>query len=306
MTTDRRDALIAAWLDDGPARLEPDDRRAIALLAERTAQRRGIVAQWEGRLPRWLGLRMPLAFAGATTVIVVALALVGPSLIATAPSESPATPSASSAPTDVAWDPTRWDGQPYPAPLRVEPTGGAPTVTTSPLTPAFGRSYDDGPEDEAPAKELVADLLGVTVRLGCWRNAKTACVGFQVPDSVSMPADPAASWAAYGLVIDVDGDGIGDIRVGFDNRVVGDTQMWRTDLRTGVTEVAPPGVGEDAWMDVTAPGPVNEAPHIFMTQSLTIPEFHFYAWAAVIQDGRVVSMDFAPDSGWIDGRPALP
>ena len=27
---------------------------------------------------------------------------------------------------------------------------------------------------------------------------------------------------------------------------------------------------------------------------------HFYAWASVIENGRVVATDYAPDSGWLN------
>jgi hypothetical protein len=30
--------------------------------------------------------------------------------------------------------------------------------------------------------------------------------------------------------------------------------------------------------------------------------YRFYAWAALIEDGRVVATDYAPDSGWLDSR----
>ena len=30
------------------------------------------------------------------------------------------------------------------------------------------------------------------------------------------------------------------------------------------------------------------------------PATRFYAWASVIQDGRVVATDYAPDTGWLE------
>ena len=150
-----------------------------------------------------------------------------------------------------------------------------------------------------------------------------------------VPGDP---WIAYGLVFDTDLDGVANVRLGMDRvpaelgvggaRESGDTAVraWRTDLRTGVTEV---GEAVDDVCECTYPGTLAEMGDVFVEvlgASVTPPpetvtyqpmaKFYpvndgnpygfgeipgrFYAWASVIQDGRVVATDYAPDVGWLD------
>lgn len=297
MTVERRlDARIVAWLDEGPTHLVDEDRRALAVLAERTAQRRGIVARLLGARHAPSGTGRPLALAAGTVVLVVTVALIGSSLIAGAPAGSGATPSPTVDPTLPDLDPALWSGRAFPAPMREEPDGGAPSVD-APGSLLGVTSYMDGWDDPVPLAEAMVDLGRVSVSRGCWR-IKSACITFTAATGRSIPADPAESWVAYGLVIDVDGDGRPDHRVGFDNRVPGRIQMWRTDLRTDTTLFAPLGAAEWDKMDVDSPD--GSSGHIYVTQSLTIPMFRFYVWAALIRDGRIVSMDFAPDTGWIE------
>ena len=135
-----------------------------------------------------------------------------------------------------------------------------------------------------------------------------------VPHTVRSGVDPSQQWVAYGLVVDSDGDGVADWRYGIDNEPVGTPgsygssphRWWRTDLHTGRTEWT---LNEASWEgggpfwgnhggqvggfglsfggDVTGGGQQGRVPK------------RFYAWASVIQDGRVVSTDYAPDTGWL-------
>jgi hypothetical protein len=96
-----------------------------------------------------------------------------------------------------------------------------------------------------------------------------------------------------------------------------DFRWWRTDLHTGRTDwqvcyvlvgPAPDGIPPEAGSPrypivMTA---VGEGPdHLRLSfgsdtpagETGTLPK-RFYAWASVIQDGRVVATDYAPDTGW--------
>ena len=50
-------------------------------------------------------------------------------------------------------------------------------------------------------------------------------------DDVPLPMpDPAEPWIAYGVVLDTNGDGAPDVRIGIDNMATGEHRAWRTDL----------------------------------------------------------------------------
>ncbi len=138
--------------------------------------------------------------------------------------------------------------------------------------------------------------------------------------------DPTEQWIAYGLVADDDGDGVADRRFGMDNVPIDATghwlhRTWITDLHTGQTvssdrpdddcENVPEPLCRDAISLVTSfPGRGGEQDGLSAamlrvggetTGGATfggLPE-RFYAWASVIQDGRVVATDYAPDAGWL-------
>ena len=129
---------------------------------------------------------------------------------------------------------------------------------------------------------------------------------------------PTEQWIAYGVVVDDDRDGIPDRRFGIDNiPTTGpgsrEHRAWITDLHTGrtVAAVGPPygDVGGTYW-DTFYPGEwTGLGARLGFggdiagggTRGLRSP---FYAWAAVIVDGQVVATDYAPDTGWLDPRPA--
>ena len=135
---------------------------------------------------------------------------------------------------------------------------------------------------------------------------------------------PVEQWIAYGFVFDIDRDGVPDRRIGIDNAprtVEGQRQGrdWVTDLHTGRTMVSMSDFvgeihdGKDAnpvWMDVEFPDPnaAYEGARFNVWGGATDGGTQgrpFYAWASVIQDGRVVATDYAPDFGWlVSGRHA--
>ncbi len=138
-----------------------------------------------------------------------------------------------------------------------------------------------------------------------------------------VPGDP---WIAYGLVFDMDLDGVADVRLGMD-RVPAEwrstapvalsrcaqtsiIRAWKTDLRTGVTET---GVAGDWICQCGYPGdpdarmkfypgnyPTGDGPTGDGFDGPALIPGRFYVWASEIQDGRVVATDYAPDTGWLE------
>ena len=120
--------------------------------------------------------------------------------------------------------------------------------------------------------------------------------------------DPADQWIAYGLVLDTDADGVPDVRFGIDNipfDLVGQAhRAWRTDLHTGLTTAAvgpPYGHLGDTYFYTFYPGERSLSLARFgLVLRPDEERFRFYAWASMIEDGRVVSTDYAPDHEWLD------
>ena len=124
---------------------------------------------------------------------------------------------------------------------------------------------------------------------------------------------PTEQWFAYGVVVDDDRDGIADRRFGFDN-IPGtapggyDHRAWITDLLTGRTVVADSGVVGETKFDPFFPG---SAPYTTTGAMISFGGAYaggggnpglvdpFYVWASVIENGRVVATDYAPDVGWL-------
>ena len=128
--------------------------------------------------------------------------------------------------------------------------------------------------------------------------------------------DPTEQWIAYGVVFDDDRDGVPDRRVGWENTPRTEAEgwdryeVWITDLHTGrTTHQEGDHVGETY---------VNAAPgrfsfgHDTPTQArngggwigTSLVNRPLYVWASVIQDGRVIATDYAPDVGWLLNPPA--
>lgn len=197
--------------------------------------------------------------------------------------------------------------QDWPAPVRAEPVG-------DPVIVPLAGGYTDPSGDIESFDVPWVDIQSVTAG-----NGK----GSVWVDVVAIPPSPRGESneprIAYGLVFDTDLDGVADVRHGMDripaeltpwgstpgDRVEAaddadwDVRAWRTDLRTGTTES---GNSDSSVCDCFYPDGGDTA-YIYPGQA--IPG-RFYAWASVIQDGRVVATDYAPDSGWLDSTGAIP
>ena len=196
----------------------------------------------------------------------------------------------------------------WPAPVRPEPAGGAP-VLPWPETIAEERGrhqYTDPSGDTGSDCFPWVDIQNVGGP-GQW-----GLLSNQPP-----LVHPSEQWIAYGAVFDVDRDGVPDWRYGMDNMPVDATgerphRVWVTDLHTGRTESAagppygaavgdswyPPGFGGyGVLFNMYGPGRPGQFPK---SDHQRATDVRFYAWASVIQDGRVVATDYAPDAGWLD------
>jgi hypothetical protein len=193
--------------------------------------------------------------------------------------------------TPLVWSPASIE-QDWPAPVRAEPAGDPVII------PFVGNGYLDGRQDIGGEDIPWIDIVDVSPRCG------TPSVCLDLAGDPPGSPDPRDSWIAYGLVFDTDLDGVADVRLGMDGvptEPLGweDTpshtreHAWRTDLRTGVTEYGQ--VGDDSFAD----GGFNDGALVKLYFSPKIPG-RFYAWASVIQDGRVVATDYAPDTGWLE------
>jgi len=197
----------------------------------------------------------------------------------------------------------------WPAPVRPEPAGGG-SVRPMRLT------YLDPKRDNGSEAYPCVDIR--------WVTANTSEVHVKV-DSTQPVVDPADAWIAYGIVTDVDRDGVPDWRYGIDNTPIDaadhgpPTRGWRTNLHTGQTDAGPEH-DEMVWSAYGEGTPMGRAPKsvyprrgsdvgflfggAFETtqgssrwgSELDVP---FYTWASVIVDGVVVATDYAPDTGWL-------
>jgi hypothetical protein len=210
----------------------------------------------------------------------------------------------------------------WPAPIRPEPDGGAivlpillnvvPDAEGCCKIREFGR-YSDPPGDTGSDVLPWADIKAVTF-------CGSACMSIGLAsDSLfgrggPPVVDPIEQWIAHGVVVDDDRDGVPDWRYGIDNMPVHATggdpswvahRRWRTDLHTGRTESV---VGNSPWLPSETmfygePGRLSFGGYAAGVGPFGgVPE-RFYAWASVIQDGRVVSTDYAPDVGWLEPSP---
>jgi hypothetical protein len=193
----------------------------------------------------------------------------------------------------------------WPAPVRTEPAGAA-LVLPWPATIEGGQhQYTDPSGDPGSDCFPWVDIREVRFP-GSWN-----LVSNQPP-----MVQPTEQWIAYGAVFDVDNDGVPDWRYGMDNMPLdakGERphRVWVTDLHSGHTESAagPPygGVigdsfypaGGDFGVRISLWGPGRPG-HLPKSVEELATDVHFYAWASVIQDGRVVATDYAPDAGWLD------
>jgi hypothetical protein len=204
----------------------------------------------------------------------------------------------------LAWTPASLQ-EDWPAPVRAEPAGPPRVVPILCSTVNGAGHYVDPAGDTGSDVLAWADITDVSIPC-------TTYLGLTLVAERPADVDPKEQWIAYGIVADTDRDGVPDWRYGTDNTPVGTPaprpwprRWWRTDLHTGQTEMylgdniaLPSGTmfygGPERFSfggDTTGGGSVNDRPE------------RFYAWASVIQDGRVAATDYAPDVGWFQASP---
>ena len=280
-----------------------------ALATIDTTQQRRVPA----RAPRRALPTGPVAWLATAAAVAVAVGGIG--LVALRLSQAPGidpvspTPTPTLDPATLRWAPDRLEND-WPVPVRSEPPGGAPVLRMELAPDAV---WNEG--DRLWGPFAYADPVGeVAVGAPSWTDIKAVRVTpgiFSVDlagDRRGVP-DPTSEWIAYGLVLDTDGDGTADQRIGIDNMPNGQHRAWITDLASGETMAAagaPYGfvdsaAGGRASLDSYYPGegdqPGDEAS--FWYRVTNSPDYRFYAWAALIEPGRVVATDYAPDVGWL-------
>lgn len=197
--------------------------------------------------------------------------------------------------------PRPWTGlSDWPGPLRIEPAGGAATVSMEPLPPGVvsdpQRTFTDGIGDideGAPG----------------WLDITTITAGFH-PEQVQVYFDlavdlqvPIPGTVAYGLVADVDGDGTADIRYGMVNISNMQHVQWRTDLATGIAEQALQPDGAIAQTLYPSQHERGTGGILLIDRPLEETKFRFYLWASQMLGSEVIATDYAPDNGWIGPIP---
>ena len=234
------------------------------------------------------------------------LAIESPDATTPSPNRS-LSPSLSPTAAQIFWTAARLK-QDWPAPVRPEPAGGASVTPTT-------TAYIDPSGDTGSGATPYVDILEA--------DGGSDALEFRVMSKAPV-VDPSKTWIGYGVVVDTNGDGVGDWRYGIDNLPGGDHRAWRTDLHTGRTEFNlgplsnfggthhnpldqvgatrfgsgyPAGDGTNIVRFLfSLTGDTTGGGSFTMGANLNKP---FYVWASVIQDGRVVATDYAPDSGWL-------
>jgi hypothetical protein len=175
--------------------------------------------------------------------------------------------------------------------------------------------FGDGLGDGVPGDMPWLDIR--EVHLKAWPRGDSS---FRLVLAGPAPGDrpaPADRWMAYGLVLDTDGDGRADQRVGMDNIAGGDHRAWWAHLTTGAVswkagppyiEVGGRGEGQGGARTIALEtwypqGDGSAGREAIINYAPGAPDFRFYAWAGLIQGGRVVALDYAPDAGWL--RPGI-
>jgi hypothetical protein len=226
-----------------------------------------------------------------------------------APSTTP-TATSSSSPTAalIVWSPARLN-EDWPAPVRLEPAGGAAIV--------HGIAIDrDGPPATYPdpAGDVDASVPWIDIRELSISGSRTTLF-IVLEANVTPVVDPTERWIAYGVVWDTDRDGVADLRFGGDNAGPTDgRRVWITELHSGRTVVNPGGgyfdeTFYDKFFEVDGPSENWGGARLKFGGDTTgggiVGGMHspFYVWTSLIQDGRVVATDYAPEVGWLDPDP---
>ena len=292
------DDQLRDWADLGDEQLPSRFLDAALARIETTPQ------QGAGWLPlRELIMKMqpaaPLlgiaALSIAALMVSYALGWINPRVVAP-PSPSPTAEA-------LLWSPARSEMD-WPLPVREEPSGAPVLVTLEQSLsgrPEDPRTFTDPSGDIHGSAPGWVDLTRIAVRYATGeRVASRIEFDLSTRPGSGFP-HPQDLWVAYGIVVDVDGDGVGDLRLGMDNAPSGAHRAWRTDLRTGVTAAQtgdPYGLVGDFYWDTFLP---DETPlGRMLVQASDMGEFKFYVWASLIDDGHAVATDYAPDAGWFD------
>jgi heat shock protein HslJ len=276
-----------------------------------TPQRRALIrVPW--KFPN-MSRRAWLVLAAAALVAGVVIGAVGIGALRSGPVPDLTAPN----PETLVWT-QEGLGQDWPAPIRSEPPSGA---AVTPMAVGDDARWDSGDRLWGPYEQ--ADPVGDVGPAGpAWidirevhLSASGAVFMLKLADDPRPIPDPAASWIAYGVVLDTNGDGIADVRIGMDNLPDrGGHRAWRTDLGSGLTHASagppygsvratgevPESIGLDTYYpDESAFGGPNADASLWYGLQSGEDTIRFYAWASVIEAGRVIATDYAPDAGWL-------
>jgi hypothetical protein len=257
-------------------------------------------------------MRKQALFAWLAVLVVVGIGVgmrILPASLSWFDADDPPPPGTSAA--ALVWSPDRAT-QDWPLPVRPESSGEPPLTTLEPRarevgTPAEFPFFTDPSGDLEPFAPGWLDITEIRVNYDIG-DMMASRVEFDLAAEAPSPfPDPRNRWVAYGMVVDVDGDGQGDLRLGMDNAPRGQHRAWWTDLATGVTSatIGPPyGLAGRFYFDTWLPGEEPFGRMQLMAED--VGEFKFYVWASLIVNGQVVATDYAPNVGWVDpgdGRP---
>jgi hypothetical protein len=259
------------------------------------------------RMPRrYSTMNMPTRVAAAAVIGVLA---VGATLYVIRPDQPTVGGPPPAGPTEttlaLTWTESSLD-QDWPVQIRLEPVGDAVVV---PLGDAELGQYTDPLGDIGPAALPWLDIDRIRLSGGGPPTVHGVVwsVDVDLASDIPLPvADPTERWIAYGLVLDTNGDGVPDVRLGMDNMPLTEPghRAWRTELQTGRTMSAagaPYGLVGGRYVDTFFPGEsTGDVAEVSVGLRADEPTFRFYAWASMIEDGRVVTTDYAPDRGWLE------
>jgi hypothetical protein len=295
-----------------------DRRREAKGVARRSGRGRGITLLAAaalllvgGALAAGSGiLRLPSVVPPVPAPSVVAVATTSPDATSPSPNmlASP-TPVPSATPAPITWTVASLK-EDWPAPVRAEPAGAA--IVLPILLMVVDGQVESAGQHADGSWDTGSDVFPwVDIHEVGFCQGQTACIRITLVSNHPPVVDPAEQWIAYGVVVDDDGDGVADRRFGVDNSQVTapgedpQRRQWITDLHTGRTLLEddfgetffdtfyPPGAyGVDGARlsfggDATGGGKIGGLPE------------RYYAWASVIENGRVVATDYAPDAGWL-------
>jgi hypothetical protein len=248
--------------------------------------------------------------------------------VAVASQTTPPSPSKSASPTpSPTASPITWStaslGEDWPAPVRSEPAG-RPTVVPILLRVVVHGTNCPGDCSYSSTSGILVDPRGdngsnafpsADIQDVSFCGDTGTCLKIGFVSNQADAVDPSHQWFAYGVVVDTDGDGVADWRYGIDNEPVGTPgsgspprRWWRTNLHTGRTEWTPSGeFGGLSFFwgnhdEQTGGSGLSFGGDTTGGVQGGVPK-RFYAWASVIQDGRVVATDYAPDAGWLVPSP---